>query len=165
MLQPFEPDKVTRIVRNILDSCVDVTCLSEEAYRWIHLRAGFITQFCRSGFIEEYQTSQNLRECILAYQHANTHCNRRLKDPDYPYYRQQCAIYQQIVDHLNANPIVYRQKKRTDNFSLELSTDTDDKIHQLTLITKRGTSTVYCDSNFLVNLQDQISQHLNASKP
>ena len=165
MLKPIEKERADAIVKNILAACRDISLLSLESYRWLHLRSGFIAHYCREGFIEEYQTNQNLRECILAYQHANIHCTRNANDVEYPYYRQQSGMYNQIVDQLNATEPAPRQRQRTDEFSLELSKEIEDEIHRLTLVTKRGTSTVYCDTNFLVSLQQNISLHLNATKP
>jgi hypothetical protein len=162
MIHPFEQDKAARIVKNILAACRDITCLSLEAHRWIHLRAGFIAHYDLDGFIEEYQTCQNLRDNILANQIHNTSCNRSRKDRDYPYYLQQCEMYQQIVERLLAEPEKFTQKKRTDEFCIELLKDKQQEIHKLSLITKRGTSSVLCDRNFLINLQNDINHHLNA---
>ena len=160
MIHPLEPEKASRIIGNILEACRDITKLSLEAYRWLHLRAGFIAHFDREGFIEEYQSCQNLRDNILANQIHNTSCNRSRKDRDYPYYLQQCDIYQQIVEQLLADPKQFKQKKRTDEFCLEISKDKEEEIHKITLSTKRGTSSVLCDKDFLVNLQNNISHYL-----
>ncbi len=160
MLHPLEPERVSRIVNNVLQACRDISCLSLEAYRWIHVRAGFIAHYDLDGFIEEYQTCQNLRENILANQIHNTCCNRSKKDNEYPYYLQQCEMYEQIVERLLTEPQKFIQKKRTDNFCIELSKEKQDEIHKLTLITKRGTSSVFCDRNFLINLQNDINHHL-----
>ena len=110
MLHPLEPEKVSRIVKNILAACRDITCQSLEAYRWIHLRVGFISHFDLEGFIEEYQSCQNLRDNILANQIHNTSCNRSRKDKDYPYYMQQCPLYEQIAKQLLAEPEKVTQK-------------------------------------------------------
>ena len=160
MIHPLEPEKVSRVISNVLEACRDITCLSLEAYRWIHLKAGFIAHYDREGFIEEYQTSQNLRDNILANQIHNTSCNRSLKDRDYPYYLQQCEMYQHIVEQLIANPQQFIQKKRTDEFCIELTKENQEEIHKITLITHRGTSSVLCDTEFLINLQNNISHHL-----
>ena len=127
-----------------------------------HLRAGSIAHHDLEGFIEEYQTSQNLRDNILANQIHNTSCNRSRKDKDYPYYMQQCEMYQQIVKQLLAEPKKFTQKKRTDEFCVELSTEQADEIYKLSLITKRGTSSVLCNKEFLINLQNDINHHLKA---
>ena len=160
MLHPHTPDKVARIINNVLEACKDITHLSMESYRWLHLRAGFIAHFDLEGFIENYQTSLNLRENILANQIHNTCCNRSKKDKDYPYYMQQCEMYQQIVEQLIANPLQFIQKKRTDEFCIELTKENQEEIHKITLITHRGTSSVLCDTEFLINLQNNISHHL-----
>ena len=165
MIHSIEPEKAFRIVSGVLKACRDITLLTLESCRWLQIRAGFIAHYDRKGFIEEYQTCQNLRDNILANHIHNTSCSRSKKDVDFPYYLQQCDMYAQIVQSLLTEPQKFTQKKRTDNFCLELSTDREDEIHKLTLITRRGTSTVFFDSNFLVNLQNNISQHLNASKP
>jgi hypothetical protein len=162
MIHTLEPDKAARIVLNILGACRDITCLSLEAYRWLHLRAGFISHYDLDGFIEEYQTCQNLSDNILANQIHNTSCNRSRKDRDYPYYLQQCEMYQQIVEQLLADPQKFTQKRRTDEFCVELSTEQADEIYKLSLITKRGTSSVLCNKQFLINLQNNISHHLKA---
>ncbi len=162
MLHPHTPDKVTRIINNILEACRDISCLSLESYRWLNMKAGFIAHFDLEGFIEEYQTCQNLRENILANQIHNTCCNRSRKDKEYAYYLQQCEMYQQIVEALISNPQQFIQKKRTDNFCIELSKEKTDEIHKLTLITKRGTSSVFCNRKFLITLQNDINQHLKA---
>jgi chromosome condensin MukBEF ATPase and DNA-binding subunit MukB len=75
---------------------------------------------------------------------------------------QQCEMYQQIVERLLAEPEKFTQKKRTDEFCIELLKDKQQEIHKLSLITKRGTSSVLCDRNFLINLQNDINHHLNA---
>ena len=147
-------------MNNILAACRDITCLSLEAYRWIHIKAGFIAHYDLGGFIEEYQTCQNLRDNILANQIHNTSCNRSRKDKDYPYYLQQCEMYQQIVEQLLADPRKFTQKRHTDEFCVELSTEQADDIYKLSLITKRGTSSVLCNKQFLINLQNNISHHL-----
>ena len=162
MIHPLEKDKALRVMNNILAACRDITCLSLEAYRWIHIKAGFIAHYDLEGFIEEFQTCQNLRDNILANQIHNTSCNRSRKDKDYPYYMQQCEMYQQIVEHLLADPQKFTQKRRTDEFCVELSTEQADEIYKLSLITKRGTSSVLCNKQFLINLQNNISHHLNA---
>jgi hypothetical protein len=162
MIHPLEKDKSLRVMNNILAACRDITCLSLEGYRWIHLRAGFIAHYDLEGFIEEYQTCRNLRDNILANQIHNTCCNRSRKDRDYPYYLQQCEMYQQIVEQLLAEPEKFTQKKRTDEFCVELSKEKSEEIHKLTLITKRGTSSVFCDRNFLINLQNNIDHHLKS---
>jgi hypothetical protein len=162
MLHSLEPEKVSRIIKNTLEACTDITGLSLEAYRWINLRAGFIAHYDRDGFIEEYQTCQNLRENILANQIHNTSCNRSRNDKDYPYYLQQCEMYQQIVERLLAEPEKFTQKKRTDEFCVELSKEKTEEIHKLSLITKRGTSSVFCDRNFLISLQNNIIHHLKS---
>ena len=136
MIHPLEPEKAARIIKNILAACRDITCLSMEAYRWIHIKAGFIAHYDLEGFIEEYQTCQNLRDNILANQIHNTSCNRSRKDRDYPYYLQQCEMYQQIVEQLLAEPQKFTQKKRTDEFCVELSKEKSEEIHKLTLIIK-----------------------------
>ena len=161
-MQPLEPVKAARIVTNILEACRDITYLSLEAYRWLNLRAGFISHFDLDGFIENYQSSLNLQENILANQIHNTSCNRSKKDKDYPYYVQQCEIYQQIVEQLIADPTKFIQKQRTDEFCIELSKEQQAEIHKITLITHRGTSSVFCDTNFLINLQNNISHHLKS---
>ena len=162
MLHPLEKETALRVLNNILAACRDITCLSLEAYRWIHLRAGFIAHFDLDGFIEEYQTCQNLRDNILANQIHNTCCNRSKKDKDYDYYLQQCDMYQQIVERLLADPQQFKQKKRTDEFCLEISKDKEEEIHKITLVTKRGTSSVFCDKDFLINLQNNIDHHLKS---
>jgi hypothetical protein len=162
MIHPFEQDKTARIVKNILAACRDISLLSQEGYRWMNLRAGFIAHYDMEGFIEEYQTCQNLRDNILVNQIHNTSCNRSRKDRDYLYYLQQCEMYQQIVEQLLAEPQKFTQKKRTDEFCVELSTEQADEIYKLSLITKRGTSSVLCNKQFLINLQNNISHHLNA---
>ena len=162
MLHPHTPDKVARIINNTLEACKDITLLTIESYRWLHLRAGFIAHFDLEGFIENYQTSLNLRENILANQIHNTSCIRSLKDRDYPYYLQQCEMYQQIVEQLLAEPEKFTPKIRTDEFCVELSKEKTEEIHKLTLITKRGTSSVFCDRNFLINLQHDISHNLKS---
>jgi hypothetical protein len=160
MLHSLDPERASRIIGNLLDACRDITRLSLEAYRWINLRAGFIAHFDLDGFIEEYQTCQNLRENILANQIHNTSCKRSGKDRDYPYYLQQCEMYQQIVERLLADPQQFKQKKRTDEFCIELSKEKQEEIHKITLVTKRGTSSVFCDKDFLINLQNNISHYL-----
>ena len=162
MIHPLDPEKVSRILNNVLAACRDISCISVEAYRWLHLRAGFIAHFDLDGFIEEYQSGQNLRDNILANQIHNTCCNRIKKDKDYPYYLQQCEMYQQLVERLLADPKQFKQKKRTDEFCVELSKEKTEEIHKLTLITKRGTSSVFCDRNFLINLQHNIDHHLKS---
>ena len=162
MLHPLEKETTLRVIANILEACRDIKLLSPEAYRWLHLRAGFIAHYDLEGFIEEYQTSQNLRDNILANQIHNTSCNRSRKDRDYPYYLQQCEIYQQIVERLLADPQQFKQKKRTDEFCLEISKDKEEEIHRITLSTKRGTSSVFCDKDFLINLQNNINHHLKS---
>ena len=162
MTHSLPPEKASRIKGNIVEACRDITKLSLEAYRWLHLRAGFIAHYDREGFIEEYQTCQNLRDNILANLIHNTSCNRSRKDRDYPYYLQQCEIYQQIVERLLADPQQFKQKKRTDEFCIELSKEQQAEIHKITLITHRGTSSVFCDTNFLINLQNNISHHLKS---
>ena len=139
--------------------------MSLESYRWLHLKAGLIAHFDREGFIEEYQTCQNLRENILANQIHNTSCNRSKKDRDYHYYLQQCEMYQQIVEKLIADPLIFQQKKRTDEFCIELSKEHQEEIHKITLVTKRGTSSVLCNKDFLLNLQNNISHHLKTCEP
>jgi hypothetical protein len=161
MTHPLDPEKVSRIVFNILAACRDIRCLTLESYRWLHLRAGFIAHYDLDGFIEEYQTCQNLRDNILANQIHNTSCNRSRNDRDYPYYLQQCEMYEQIVQQLLADPQKFTQKRRTDEFCVELSTEQADEIYKLSLITKRGTSSVLCNKQFLINLQNNISHHLN----
>jgi hypothetical protein len=69
-------------------------------------------------------------------------------------------MYQQIVERLIAEPQHFIQKKRTDEFCNELSKEKSDEIHKITLVTIRGTSAVYCDKDFLINLQNNISQCL-----
>lgn len=160
MLHPLEPEKASRIVSGVLEACRDITRLPMESYRWLHLRAGFIAHFDRDGFIEEYQSCQNLRDNILANQIHNTSCSRSHKDVDYPYYLQQCEMYNEIVEKLLADPMKFTQQKRTDDFCLELVKDRHQDIHQLNLITKRGTSSVFCNKEFLINLQNNISLHL-----
>jgi hypothetical protein len=150
------------MIGNILDACREIRKLSLEAYRWIHLRAGFIAHYDLEGFIEEYQTCQNLRDNIIANQIHNTSCNRSRKDRDYPYCLEQCEMYQQIVERLLAEPHKFIQKKRTDEFCIELLKDKQQEIHKLSLITKRGTSSVLCNREFLINLQNDINHHLNA---
>ena len=100
MLHRLEPEKALIIIKNLLDACRDITSLTQEGYRLIHLRTGFIAHYDREGFIEEYLTSQNLRDKILANQIHNTSCNRSLKDKDNPYYLQQGEIEEQ--DHVTA---------------------------------------------------------------
>ena len=121
MLHSHQPEKANRIINDILEACKDITHLSLEANRWIHLRAGFTAHFDLDGFIENYQTCQNLHDNILANQIHNTCCNRSRKDSEYHYYLQQCEMYQQIVEQLIANPLQYYQQKRTDDFCIEQS--------------------------------------------
>jgi hypothetical protein len=52
MIHPYTPEKASMIIRNILQACRDISCLSLEAYRWIHLKKGFIAIFDLEGFIE-----------------------------------------------------------------------------------------------------------------
>jgi len=165
MTHPLEPEKATRIIKNLLEACQDISCLSLEGFRWLHLRAGFITHEDLTGFIEEYQTCQNLRENIIANQIHNTCCSRSKKDREYPFYLQQCEMYQLIIDSLLADPMRFTQKKHTDNFCIELSKEKTDELHKLTLITKRGTSSVFCNREFLINLQNNISHHISNCEP
>ena len=160
MLHPHTSEKVARIINNVLAACKEITHLSMESYRWLHLKAGFVAHFDLEGFIEEYQTCQNLRDNILVNQIHNTSCNRSKKDSEYPYYLQQSEMYNQIVKSLIANPQQFTQKKRTDDFYIELSKEKQDEMHKITLITHRGTSSVFCDRNFLINLQNNIDHHL-----
>ncbi len=161
MLHPLEPEKASRIVSGVLEACRDITRLPMESYRWLHLRAGFIARYDLQGFIEDYQSCQNLRDNILVNQIHNTSCNHSRKDKDYPYYLQQCEMYQQIVEKLLAEPKKFTQQKRTDDFCLELVKDKQQEIHRIKLITKRGISSVYCNKEFLITLQNNISAHLN----
>ena len=164
MLQQLSPEKAHRVIDNILMACKDITRLSPEAFRWLYLKAGFISHFDLEGFIENFQNSRNLHDNILAYQTQNTRCTRSIKDKDYPYYLQQSEMYRQIVENLLANPSMYSQNKRTDEFCIELSKENQDEIHKITLVTHQGTSSVLCDKEFLINLQNNITHHLKESE-
>jgi hypothetical protein len=164
MKHPYTPEKASRIIENMLKACRDMTQLFLEGYNWIRRMKGFYAHFDLEGFIEEYQTCQNFRDCILAYQIHNTCLSCSENNPEYPYHLQQCEMYQKVVDTLNSVPKSYTQKKRIDNFCLELSKDNHEEIHKLTLITKRGTSFVFCNTEFLINLQNNIGVHLRSSE-
>lgn len=107
-IKPIEAQQADRITNNILDACKDITRLSEEGYRWLRLRAGFIAHHTREGFISDFQHSLHLYENILAYEFANVCCNRSPDDPDYRYNKQQCEMYATIVDRIKQNPDAYR---------------------------------------------------------
>jgi hypothetical protein len=160
MLKPLSQDEVSRIVKNVLDACIDIKTLSQQGYQWISLRAGFIAHYNREGFIADFENSQNLRENILAYEHHNTRFNRSQKDIDYPFYKQVSEMYLQIVEQLKANPAQYRQKKHSDDFVIEFSWLPTDNIHQIKLCTKRGSVGVFADKQYLLSLANNIHAHL-----
>ena len=163
MLKPLEPQHAEQIVNNILDACKDITKLSVEGYRWIRVRSGFIAHLDKEGFIADYQTSQNLRDNILVYEHANIHCNRRNTDIEYPYYQQQCDMYVRILDNLKANPSEYKQKKQIDHFYIELEWCLVDDMHQITLRSYKGITKVIADKQYLLSLANKIHAHLQES--
>lgn len=68
MIHTLEPEKAPRFVFNIPADCRDITSLFLEAYRWIHVRAGFTAHYDLEGLIEECLTGQNLRDNIVANQ-------------------------------------------------------------------------------------------------
>ena len=163
MLKPFEPQHAVRIVDNILDACKDITRLSVDGYRWISIRAGFIAHYNKEGFITDYQTSQNIRDNILVYEHANIHCNRSVTDIEYPYYQQQCDMYARILDNLKANPADYQQEKQIEHFYIEFEWYPGDDLHRITLCSNKGTARVLADKQYLLSLVNNIYAHLQES--
>jgi len=112
-IKPIEARQAERIINNILDACMDISHLSEEAYRWLRLRNGFIAHHTREGFIADFQHSLHLYENILAYEYANTQCNRLRDDPDYRYCKQQCEMYATIIARIKQNPEAFRPAVQT----------------------------------------------------
>ena len=48
--KPIVARQAERIINNILDACIDITLISEEAYLWLRLRAGFIAHHQKVRF-------------------------------------------------------------------------------------------------------------------
>lgn len=112
-IKPIEARQAERIINNILDACMDISQLSEEAYHWLRLRAGFIAHHTREGFIADFQHSLHLYENILAYEYANVYCNQFPNDPDYLYCKQQCEMYATIIDRIKQSPDAYQPVAQT----------------------------------------------------
>ena len=163
LLQPFEPQLVGRIISNILEACKDITRLSDEGYHWIGKRNGFDANSSSEGFITDYQSSLNLRDNILAYEHANIHCNRTIPEIDLPFYQQQCDIYRQILDQLKANSLKYRLKNQVEDFFIEFEWCPENDLHEITLCSNKGTIRVNADKQFLLSLANNIHSHLQES--
>ena len=164
LFQLFEPQLVGQIITNILEACKDIARLSDEGYRWISKRNGFDANCNREDFITDYQSSLNLRNNILVYEHANIHCNQTIPEIDLPYYQQQCVIYRQILDQLKANPLEYRQKGQVEYFFIEFRWCAGNDMHQITLCSIKGTVSVNADKQFLLSLANNIHSHLQESE-
>lgn len=99
MLDP----KTDREIRNIISSTVkaatiDITCLTHDAYVFLHISSGFIAHYNLQGFIAEYGTSANLAKDILHNRENNQYTNFRPDEKNYDYYHQKGIIYNKICD-------------------------------------------------------------------
>ena len=100
-MEPYTKQQQTRIVKNILAACDDISKLNGPAYRFISGCPGFIAHYNIDGFKAHYdfdQTGNNLGDDILLCQRLNQWANFKPGERDYEYNMSRKTIYNQICN-------------------------------------------------------------------
>lgn len=100
MLTPYTDRQSAMIANNVIKAVTNPDKLSKQAYKYLHLCAGFIAHYNHSGFMAYYSTPGKLKAAILANARINQWLNFTPADRDYQYYQSKAKIYNRIVQSL-----------------------------------------------------------------
>jgi len=89
------------IINSVVKACTtDINALTKSAYDFIMLASGFIAHYNREGFIQHYETPEELKHAILNFRMWNQWDNFRKGETDYEYYMQKKDIYNKICNRI-----------------------------------------------------------------
>jgi len=98
MLQPMSKGHKNRILRSLALACTEnIHKLNKYAYRWIHIKSGFIAHTNIHGFIGNYASHTILASAVVNNASDNTRCNYRKGEKDYEYYKQSADMYSDLL--------------------------------------------------------------------
>jgi hypothetical protein len=98
-IEPISVSQQSKIAKNVIAACKDISKLNKTGYNFVYLCPGFIAHYNLHGFID-YYSENSLAEDILRNRSINMWGNFAPHEQNYEYYMSKKAVYMQILEAL-----------------------------------------------------------------